>query len=181
MEPTKRHHIITPLPECEPEIGRMLWEMEDMRRRTLRSIENMPPEALDALPEGATNTAGTLLYHIAEVEASWLYEDILEQPLPPDLAALFPFDHRDEQGFLARVRGFDLDSYLQRLEMVRRRLIAEYKAMSLDDFRKVHAQSGPTWSYDVTAEWALHHLMQHEAEHRGHIQMLLDAFKEGVK
>ncbi len=178
MAPSKVDHVVRPLPECEPEIGRMLWQIEETRRRTLRSIDKIPPEALDTLPAGMTNTVGMLLYHIADVEASWLYEDILEQGVPPDIAALFPFNDRDEQGSLSQVKGFDLDWYMQKLDTVRGKLIEMYKVMSLDDFRKVHTQSGPKWSYDATAEWVLHHLMQHEAEHRGHIQVLLDTFKE---
>ena len=40
--------------------------------------------------------------------------------------------------------------------------------MTLDEFRR--PRSLP--QYDVTPEWVLHHLTQHEAEHRGHIQGL---------
>jgi uncharacterized damage-inducible protein DinB len=174
MNPDKRDYVVRPLPGCPLEIGRMLWQMEDTRRRTLRSLDNMPEGALDALPEGTTNTVGTLLYHTAQVEASWLYEDILEQPLPPDLAALLPFDHRDEQGILTKVKGFDLDWFLYRLDTVRGKLIEAYKAMSLEDFRRIHLQQVAEGSYDTTAEWVLHHLMQHEGEHRGHIQVLIE-------
>ncbi|MGA7731021.1 MAG: hypothetical protein WCD37_07085 [Chloroflexia bacterium] len=29
--------------------------------------------------------------------------------------------------------------------------------------------------YDVTPEWVLHHLMQHEGEHRGHIHVIAES------
>ncbi len=41
--------------------------------------------------------------------------------------------------------------------------------MTVEDFRRPRHFPG---QYDVTPEWVLHHLIQHEAEHRGHIQTL---------
>src|SRR5512133_2830488 len=70
MDPVKHDYIVRPLPGCPPEIGRMLWQLEDTRRRTLRSLDKLPEGALDALPEGTTNTVGTILYHTALVESS---------------------------------------------------------------------------------------------------------------
>jgi uncharacterized damage-inducible protein DinB len=40
--------------------------------------------------------------------------------------------------------------------------------MSLQEFRRVRVLP----DYDVTPDYVLHHLMQHEAEHRGEIAML---------
>jgi hypothetical protein len=33
--------IVEPSPNCEPEIGRMLWMLEDARRRTRRALEGV--------------------------------------------------------------------------------------------------------------------------------------------
>ncbi len=57
-----------------------------------------------------------------------------------------------------------------RLKTVRARLLQVFQGMSLPDFRR--ARQLP--EYDVTPEWVLHHLMQHEAEHRGQIGTLRD-------
>ncbi len=165
--------IVAPLPSIAPEIGRALWMMEDTRNDTLQALRDLSPGALDALPEGAINTIGTLLYHTALVEASWLYEDSLEQPIPSEWDPLFPVDSRDEQRILSKMQGFGLDTYLHRLAVVRERLLAEFGAMTIEEYRRVRRPAGAP--YDVTPEWALHHLMQHEAEHRGHIQMLAES------
>ncbi|MEO8289203.1 MAG: DinB family protein [Chloroflexota bacterium] len=166
--------VVIPLPGSDPEIGRALWAMQDTRRGTLEALQDLPAGALDALTPGTTNTIGTILYHIALVEASWLYEDTLQQPIPADLEPLFPVDSRDEEKLLSKMQGFDLDSYLQRLAVVRGRLLDVFRAMSIEDFRTIRHITG---QYDVTPEWILHHLTQHEDEHRGHIQMLVDGLK----
>ena len=171
----RRRNVVEPLPGCEPEIGRMLWEMQDARLRTLGSLEGLTAEELDApAPEGG-NGIGSLLYHMASVEASWLYEDVLQQPFPPDVEELFPRDMRDGTGKLSEVRGQPLESYLRRLEVLRDKLLEAYRSMTLEEFRQ--AKYVEEYHYDVSPEWALYHLMQHEAEHRGHIEALRDGIK----
>lgn len=53
----------------DPEVGRWLAAMEDARRATLRALEGLSDETLDWSPDPASNSIGTLLYHIALVEA----------------------------------------------------------------------------------------------------------------
>lgn len=177
MNPRKANRTIEPLSTAaEPEIGRALWAFENTRSRTLRSLENLPPDALDAQPPVGDNTIGTLLYHIAEAEAWWIYEIILEYAAyPPEIAALFPYKDRDEQEILTGLRGHSLDTYLHRLSFVREKVLEVYNKMRLEEFRQVHIREDNMEQLSVSAEWVLHHLMQHEAEHRGHIQVIVES------
>ncbi len=152
----------------EPEIGRWLWALQDARRRTMRVLEGVTPAMLDWLPPGHESSIGTILYHIALIEADWLYTEVLEQPLPAEVAALFPLDHRDEQGHLTPAAGFSLEQHLRRLDSVRRLVLEVYQQMALSEFRRARTLA----DYDVTPEWVLHHLMQHEAEHRSQMGAL---------
>ena len=173
---TPRDYTLPPLEGSDPAVGHMLAAFQDARARTLKAISDLPPGALDAQPAAGNNTIGTLLYHIALVEASWVYEDVLGLTgYPPDILALFPYDSRDEQGLLYALQGEPLDYYLGRLSNVRERAIEVYRGMSAEDFRTPRHVTVEDGSYNVTPEWALYHLMQHEAEHRGQIQSMLDA------
>ncbi|HET9495103.1 MAG TPA: DinB family protein [Chloroflexia bacterium] len=173
---TPRDYTLPPLEGSDPAVGHMLAAFQDARERTLRAIENMPPGALDARPIAGHNTIGTLLYHVAGVEASWVYEDVLGlTDFPPEVNTLFPYDMRDEQGLLYALAGNPLDYYLDLLAAVRERAIEVYRAMTAEDFRRPRFVPNDRGGYNVTPEWALYHLMQHEAEHRGQIQSMLDA------
>jgi len=156
------------LPGYHPEIGRWLWALEDTRRDTLKSLDGLTDEDLDTLPSSADNSIGALLYHIAIVEVGWLYFQVLEgkKPFPPGFGALFPADGLDEQGQLTNLRGASLRDYLQRLKKVRASLMEELLGMSIEEFRRLRYLP----EENVTPEWVLHHLIQHEAEHRGQIQ-----------
>jgi uncharacterized damage-inducible protein DinB len=161
---------VVPLPGYEPEIGRWLWALEDTRKHTLDSLDGLSITDLDTVPPGADNTIGVLLYHIALIEADWLYVEALDnRPIPPEIEALFPLAARDKQSQLSSIHGLSLEEHLQRLETVRNALLEEFKSMTLEDFRRPRHFPG---QYDVTPEWVLYHLMEHEAGHRGHIQTL---------
>ena len=44
----------------------------------------MTPEMVDWYPDAPLNSIGSLLYHIALIEAAWVVEEMLEQDDEPD-------------------------------------------------------------------------------------------------
>ena len=159
---------------AEPMISSWLWALEDSRKRTKTVIENILPASIDWLPDDtslARNSIGSLLYHIALIEADWLYAEVLEQDYPASIMALFPHADRDSQGHLTHVPGVSLEEHLQRLDAVRAEVLRIFRSMSLADFRRIRHLP----NYDVTPEWVIHHLLQHEAEHRSEIAALRHA------
>ena len=159
---------IVPVGTAAPEIGRFLWMLQDTRQRTERALVGLDPAVLNWMPLPAANSIGTLLYHIALVEADWLYEDALAQPLPADVAALLPHDDRDQNGHLTVVTDRTLAEHLSVLAAVRERLITAFGAMSLEDFYRLRSLP----RYDVSPEWCAYHLVEHEVEHRGEIRTI---------
>jgi len=157
----------------ELEIGKLLWMLEDGRERLKQGLAGIDAgheqAILDWRPRSGTNSIGTLLYHIAAVETDWLFVEVLADYTPetpvawPD--ALLPHDMRDQQGRLADLEDETLDDHWRRLDRVRSLLLDAFRGMSVAEFRRPrHLER-----YDVTPEWVLHHLIQHEAEHRGQI------------
>lgn len=163
--PTKRQLQVQALPGYPPEIGRALWMMADTRRRTQEMLAGLAASSIDWCATEQDNRIGTLLYHIAAIELDWLYAEVLEQEFPTAMVARFPYDVRDAQGRLTVVTGVALEEHLNRLDAVRAALLAAFRAISVEDFRRTRHLA----DYDVTPEWVLHHLMQHEAGHRGEI------------
>ena len=170
---SRRRNIVELHVSKDPAIGQWLWAIQDTRERTLEELETVTPAMIDWLPPDNESSIGTILYHITDIEADWLYVEVLEQPLPTEVAALFTYPTRDEQGQLTQVQGISLAEHRKRLETVRSLLLDVYQPMELAEFRRVRTFP----YYDVTPEWVLHHLMQHEAEHRSQLAALRDRAK----
>ncbi|HYI24669.1 MAG TPA: DinB family protein [Thermomicrobiales bacterium] len=162
--------IIVPIDASHPELGRWLWALEDTRARTKEALVGLGQESLDWTAPGVENSIGSLLYHIALIEGAYLYGDILgmvEYPAWLDEPEAFAIPDRDDAGRLSVVSGVSLDAHLARLDRIRvelLRLVAPLTAEQLATPRYFAEEN-----YDVSPAWVLHHLMQHEAEHRGQI------------
>jgi hypothetical protein len=135
MPPEARGRLaFQPLAGYEPEVGRAMWPVEDARRRTAHALAGIDVNLVDWLPPAGpgvgTQSLGTLLYHVAIIEADWLYEEALGRPWPPALKALFPYPVRDEQGRLTVVTGESLEQHWARLVEVRRSGLRRRPALS---------------------------------------------------
>ncbi|MFB5269437.1 DinB family protein [Paenibacillus enshidis] len=165
----KKSLQMTALPGYEPEIGRWLWCLEDVRRTILEKLNGISPDLLDRQLEGR-HSIGSLLYHIALIEADWLYIEVLEaSEYEPEIRTLFLQDDRLENGSLVHVEGHTMEQHLHRLQAVRDRLLFHFKGMDITDWRTPRQLE----AYDVTPEWVIYHLVEHEAHHRGQIFELL--------
>lgn len=167
-ESDKKQLQLPPLPGYDLVVGQTLAALEETRQRTKETLQGLSPDALDWVPAGWPNSIGVILYHLALVEADWLYVEILEKEFPPEMRDLFPQEMRDGSGRLSVVAGLSLVDHLARLDQVRAWLLKEMRAVDAVDWRRPRHLP----EYDVTPVWVIHHLMHHEAEHAGHIQVL---------
>ncbi len=160
------------IPGYSSEVGLALWRLEDSRRRTLEFLDEMPAELVNRDYQG--NTIGTILYHLALVEADWLYFEVLEQDeFPADVKDLFPDEMRDEKGILTSRRSETLQQHFDRLNAMRRILLERFRGMTAEEFNRPRELP----QYAVSPAWVLHHLSQHEAEHRGEMGSIIATFK----
>ncbi|MGH2429832.1 MAG: DinB family protein [Candidatus Limnocylindria bacterium] len=170
MTPDREILALTPIAD-DPEVGHWLAALEDGRRDTLKELDGVTPEMVDWYPDAPLNSIGTLLYHIALIEADWVATEMLGLDDPPELAALLPWPDRSEGGHLSPADGLSLAQHTERLAGVRAWVLGHLKPMTNEEFHRVRSFE----RYDAAPDWVLHHILQHEAEHRSHIAWLRDA------
>lgn len=160
-----RSYIPHPPGGYPAEIARSLWALQDTRSRTILVLDGLQLPQLDWCAPENGNSIGSLLYHIAAIEMSWLFTEVLERGFPQEIQALFPYNVRDQEGHLTTIQGVTLQEHIDRLSEARAVLLSSFRDISLEDFLRPRQFA----EYQVTPEWVLHHLGQHEAEHRGQI------------
>jgi uncharacterized damage-inducible protein DinB len=159
----KRLLQVSPLRGYHADIGRWLWALQDVRRITHRAVDGLDGAALDWRgPDGSENSIGSLLYHVAGVEMGWLFHDVLGGSLPDDVETELPFELWTDDA-LTHVGGRPLEEHLGRLERTRAVFLEQVRGMDEADFRRLNAPAGE--DYEVTLEWVLYHLVEHEAGH----------------
>lgn len=173
MPNAKEQLVIESLTDYPQPIAEALWRLQNARERTMRALQDLPQGEIDWQAPGLQNAIGTLLYHIAAIEIDWLYAEVLQREWTPEMATLYCYPVRDDTGRLYVVQGVAFADHLARLEQTRATLLDGFKGMSAEDYRR--PRNLP--AYDVTPEWVLHHLAQHEAEHRGEILTIRTLYK----
>lgn len=168
----RRRLIAEPPAGYPPEVARWLWIFADTRRRTLEVLDGVDETRLDE-PGPGGNSIGTILAHVALIETDWLYVEILGEEYPADLLPLLPPEPRDEDDHLLATPSLPLARYLDALAAVRARLVERVGALAPGDLQRVRSLP----DYDVTPEWVLNHLVQHEAEHRAEIGVIRAVFE----
>ncbi|MDX1691483.1 MAG: DinB family protein [Acidimicrobiia bacterium] len=160
-------HGLTPFEGYTRQVGRFVAMLADGRSRLRRDLETLDESQLDRTLPWQPNSIGTLLYHVAAIELDWTFADIRETTQFPDgTSDWFPTTVREEGGRLSPVSD-SLQGHLDRLAWTREHLLVTLGRLTDDDLDRIvtNADDGSTNGI----AWILHHLIQHEAEHRGQI------------
>lgn len=180
MSSTRELKIVIPVPDAAPEIARWLWAMEETRRGLLRAVDALDQRTLDWRGlSGTDNSIGSLLYHVALVEMSWLYEDLLLEPRPRDISELFPATDRAADGRLLQVVGESLERHTERLQLTRSHFLERMIGMTAADWDTVREPPGVT--YTCSPAWVVFHLVEHEAGHLFQVREITRRWRDATR
>ena len=157
-----------------PGIGRYFAQLTEIRDGLLAQVADLTPEQLAWHPNPDTESVGTQLLHVAAVEWSWIFQDILGRPDDDYL--------RWEEAFPIRVgtpqvSGQPLSYYADRLARVRAAVRAVLRGMTDDDLSRLVGNAPPEPGEEGASrlyaiDWILFHLVHHEAHHAGQVELL---------
>jgi len=154
-------------------------QLEDQARILHESIQGMAPQELEWQPERGMNTIGMLLAHNAIVDVFWTQIAILEikefDTLPilgigvdDDGMALAP-----DAEAPANLKGKSLAFYEDLLTRGRAYVREAWSKVSDADMDKEITRERPDGSRRIlSVRWAMYHILEHYAGHRGQIQLL---------
>jgi uncharacterized damage-inducible protein DinB len=149
-----------------PRVAFLFSMMDRTRSRLLRVVEDFTDDEIDYSPDmERIETIGTLLLHIAAVEWSWIFEDIDGEEMDYEKWK-HAFALREEE--VPQLTKQGLQFYKDRLIEVRSEVFVRLR--NLDD-SNLHTlvEAG---NAEVSIEWILFHLLEHEAMHIGQISIL---------
>ena len=172
------HHnlfLIADIPGFTPQLGRLVSMMNYVRSTTLQAVAGLGVDELDYLHDTQSNSIGTLLLHIAATEvgyqaATFEARDLYAAEREQWAAAI---DLGDKAR--AEIRGNPLEHYLETLERVRAKTLAE---LGRRDDQWLEAQTPLRSGHQVNNYFKWFHVIGHEINHRGQIQWLRSRAKK---
>jgi len=168
---SSRQFTLPPAEGLSREIGFLLAGMDEVRGQLRRAIESMSDVEISHPAFPGAHSIGALALHIGEAEWWWMncviqgHELTDEDRMQPYWDVL-----KDPDGFAAN--GFSAGYCLERIAAVRedtRRFLA---SLDDDDLERIYSHTRRDKLTEHSLRWILHHLIDHEAQHKGQILML---------
>lgn len=165
-------NVIGPRAGYSPHVGTLVSMMTWMRSVILSPVHGMSVEQLDYLHDDEANSIGSMLYHLAATERFYQIHTFEGKKWGDwSDADKKRFDVAMSLGDEARkkIKGNNLDFYLDMLNEVRQNTLNEFKKRNDDWLLTVDKEWpwGPTNNY---CKWF--HVCEHESNHNGQIKWI---------
>ncbi|HJU91677.1 MAG TPA: DinB family protein [Pyrinomonadaceae bacterium] len=166
-----RRRVLTPHPGLSTGIGYYLAGMEEVRRQVAVAVKDISDDLIGKPPFLGAHSIGGLVLHIGEAEWFWMKMVVGGQKLTDEVKNAPYWDILDDVDRVAR-NGYTAEFCLKEAEHIRnqtRDVLFSYNDKDLERIITFE-RDGKTTEYNL--RWILHHLVDHEAQHKGQIFML---------
>ena len=142
----------------------LLEKLVELHGEGLKAIDALPAEALDWSPGPEMNSLTVLAVHLMGAERYWIGDVVQGDP---------SFRNREAE---FQVKGLEAAALKQRLTDLDAYEAAALGKLRLRDLDEVRVS--PRDGQQVTVGWALIHPLQHTGQHVGHIQVLVQQWRQ---
>ncbi len=156
------HNALAAPGGMHPRLALFFAQLEDVRKYFKKKAEGMTVEELDREPVEGVMSPGKLLAHSAGAEDWWIQGLVVGNE-----------EGIDEKEEAMGAGGKSVDELFEYMDGVRDRTRKALEGLGEADLSREFVyenEEGKRWTF--TLEWILHHLVEHEAHHRGQFALL---------
>lgn len=166
-----RRRVLGPHPGLSTGIGYYLAGMEEVRGQLVAAVKNIPDEFIGRPAFLGAHSIGGLVLHIGEAEWFWMQMVVSGHQLTDEDKKAPYWDILDDVDAVTR-NGYTAEFCLQEVEKIRNQTRDVLFAYNDKDLERIitYERNGKTSEYNL--RYILHHLIDHEAQHKGQILML---------
>ncbi len=166
-----RRRVLSPHPGLSTGIGYYLSGMEEVRSQLNAAVKTIPDDLIGKPAFLGAHSIGGLVLHIGEAEWFWMQMVVSGHNLTEEDRNAACWDVLEDLERVAR-SGYTAEFCISEIEKIRnqtRDVLFSYNDKDLERIIPFE-RKGVTTEYNL--RWILHHLIDHEAQHKGQIFML---------
>ncbi|HEX5888370.1 MAG TPA: DinB family protein [Pyrinomonadaceae bacterium] len=166
-----RQRVLTPHPGLSTGIGYYLSGMEEVRSQLVDAVKDIPDDLIGKPAFLGAHSIGGLVLHIGEAEWFWMQMVVSGRQLTDEIRKAPYWDILDDVEAVAR-NGYSAAFCLAEIEKIRNQTRDVLFSYSDKDLERIIHFERPDKPTEHNLRWILHHLIDHEAQHKGQILML---------
>lgn len=163
--------VLTAAEGFTPGIGLYLSGMEEVREQVRDAVAKLAGEKFNRPAFLGAHSIGALVLHIGEAEWWWMQCNVAGHKLTEEDRAA-PFWDVLEEPDAFRRRGYTAEFCLQQIDNIRNQTRMLLSKFNDDDLDRIFSYKRRGQIHEQSLRWILHHLIDHEAQHKGQILML---------
>lgn len=164
-------HVLTPHPGLSTGIGYYMSGMEEVRNQLIEAVKNIPNNLIGKPAFLGAHSIGGLVLHIGEAEWFWMQMVVSGHKLTEEDRAAACWDILDEIDRVSS-RGFSTEFCLLEIEKIRNQTRDVLFSFNDSDLERIISFERRGKTTEHSLRWILHHLIDHESQHKGQILML---------
>ena len=164
-----KQRVLTPHPGLSTGIGYYLASMEEVRGQLVAAVKDIPNDIIGKPAFLGAHSIGGLVLHIGEAEWFWMQMVVSGHQLTEEDEKAPYWDILDNVDSVAR-NGYTTAFCLQEIEKIRNQTRDVLFSYSDKDLERMYERPDKPIVHNL--RYILHHLIDHEAQHKGQILML---------
>ena len=166
-----RRRVLTPHPGLATGIGYYLSGMEEVRNQLNVAVQSIPDDLIGKPAFLGAHSIGGLVLHIGESEWFWMQMVVSGHQLTEEDSKAPHWDILDDIERVAR-NGYTAEFCLKEIELIRNQTRDVLFGYNDKDLERIITFTRNDATTEYNLRWILHHLIDHESQHKGQIFML---------
>jgi uncharacterized damage-inducible protein DinB len=163
--------MLTSVPGFATEVGFYLSGMEEVREQLREAVAGMSEDHIGHPAIPGAHSIGALVLHIGEAEWYWMQCVISGQKVTDQIRSAPYWDVlKDPDGFAGR--SYSVEFCLNEIKQLREQTYEILSRFNDSDLERIFSFERRGETIEPSLRWILHHLIDHEAQHKGQILML---------
>lgn len=170
--------VLEPVEGLSREIGFLVAGLQEVRAQTVAVLADLKPGELSRRLTPNFHQVGGLVLHLAETEFWWIDIVFAGREISDEDRQLFHFDDTTETDFALKKYG--VADCVRTLNLAHERTIETLSEVDDGSLDSLYPFPRKEPKFDSSLRWILHHLIDHESNHRGQIAMMKRLMRESA-
>jgi len=159
------------IPGFDNDIGFYLGGMEEVRNQLREAVEGISDDHIGRPAVSYAHPIGALVLHIGEAEWYWMQCVVSGHKVTDEIRCAPYWDVLDDpEGFPDK--RYSAEFCLNEIKKIREQTHKTLAAFKDSDLGRICSIERGGETHERSLRWILHHLIDHEAQHKGQILML---------